>query len=58
MGPTYGSENPPLMDLFRASLKHKNVGQKKFIKTELKKIRYKNQVLCKYRADPQRAGLT
>ena len=33
---------------FRASLKHKDDGQKKFIK----------QVLCKYRVDPQRAGLT
>ena len=44
--------------LFRASLKHKDDGQKKFIKTELTKIRYNNQVLCKYRVDPQRAGLT
>ena len=31
---------------------------KKIYKIELKKIRYKNQVLCKYRVDPQRAGLT
>ena len=31
---------------------------KKIYKTELTKIRYKNQVLCKYRVDPQRAGLT
>ena len=30
----------------------------KIYKTELTKIRYKNQVLCKYRVDPQRAGLT
>ena len=43
---------------FRASLKHKDDGQTKFIKTELTKIRYNNQVLCKYRVDPQRAGLT
>ena len=43
---------------FRASLNHKNDGQIKFIKTELTKIRYKNQVLCKYRVDPQRVGLT
>ena len=43
---------------FRASLNHKNVGQTKFIKTELTKIRYKNQVLCKYRVEPHRAGLT
>ena len=27
-------------------------------KTELTKIRYKNQVMCKYRVDPQRVGLT
>ena len=31
----------PLTDHFRASLNHKNVGQTKFIKTELTKIRYK-----------------
>ena len=31
---------------------------KKIYKTELTKIRCKNQVLCKYRVDPQRAGLT
>ena len=43
---------------FRASLNHKDDGQTKFIKTELRKIRYKNQVLCKYRVDPQRPGLT
>ena len=30
----------------------------KIYKTKLKKIRYKNQVLCKYQVDPQRAGLT
>ena len=30
----------------------------KIYKTELTKIRYKNQVLCKYQVDPQRAGLT
>ena len=30
----------------------------KIYKTELTKIRYNNQVLCKYRVDPQRAGLT
>ena len=30
----------------------------KIYKTKLAKIRYKNQVLCKYRVDPQRAGLT
>ena len=30
----------------------------KIYKTELPKIRYNNQVMCKYRVDPQRAGLT
>ena len=30
----------------------------KIYKTELTKIRYKNQLLCKYRVDPQREGLT
>ena len=30
----------------------------KFIKPELTKTRYDNQVLGKYRVDPQRAGLT
>ena len=30
----------------------------KIYKTELTKIRYNNQVLCKYRVDPHRAGLT
>ena len=31
---------------------------KKIHKTELTKTRYNNQVLGKYRVDPQRAGLT
>ena len=31
---------------------------KKIYKTELTKTRYNNQVLGKYRVDPQRAGLT
>ena len=30
----------------------------KIYKTELTKIRYKNQVMCKYRVDPQRVGLS
>ena len=30
----------------------------KIYKTELTKTRYKNQILGKYRVDPQRAGLT
>ena len=33
-------------------------GANKIYKTELTKIRYKNQVMCNYRVDPQRAGLT
>ena len=43
---------------FRASLKHKDDGQKKIYKTELTKTRYNNQLLGKYWVDPQRAGLT
>ena len=43
---------------FCASLKHKDDGQTKIYKTELTKTRYNNQVLGKYRVDPQRAGLT
>ena len=43
---------------FRASLKHKDDSQRKIYKTELTKTRYNNQVLGKYRVDPQRAGLT
>ena len=43
---------------FCVSLNHKDDGKKKIYKTELTKIRYKNQVLCKYRVDPQRVGLT
>ena len=31
---------------------------KKIYKTEITKIRYNNQVLCKSRVNPQRAGLT
>ena len=47
-----------LTDRFRASLKHKKQWSNKIYKTELTKIRYKNHVLCTYRIDPQRAGLT
>ena len=43
---------------FSCVVKHKDDGQTKFIKTELTKTRYNNQVLGKYRVDPQRAGLT
>ena len=51
-------EHWALTSHFRASLNHKDDGQKKFIKAELTKIRYNNQVLCKYWVDPQRAGFT
>ena len=37
----WGEESEWVMKRFRASLNHKNVGQTKFIKTELTKIRYK-----------------
>ena len=47
-----------MMCRFRASLNHNDDGKIFFYKTELTKIIYKNQVLCKYRVDPQRAGLT
>ena len=49
---------PHMTDHFRASLKHKKRWSNKIYKTELTNIRYKNQVMCKYRVDPQRAGLT
>ena len=39
------------------SLKHTNVG-KKIYKTELTNIKIENQLMCKYRVDPQRAQLT
>ena len=52
------SANTPLTCHFRASLKHKDDGQTKFIKPNFTKTRYNNQVLGKYRVDPQRAGLT
>ena len=43
---------------FSCVVKTQRRRSKKIYKTELTKIRYKNQVLCKYRVDPQRAGLT
>ena len=43
---------------FSCVVKTQRRWSKKFNKTELTKIRYNNQVLCKYRVDPQRAGLT
>ena len=43
---------------FSCIIKSQKCRSNKIYKTELTKIRYKNQVLCKYRVDPQRAGLT
>ena len=43
---------------FSCVIKTQRRWPKKIYKTELTKIRYKNQVLCKYRVDLQRAGLT
>ena len=44
--------------LFSCVVKSQKRRSKKIYKTELTKIKYQNQVLCKYRVDPQRAGLT
>ena len=49
------------MDLdvsFLCVVKTQRRWSKKIYKTELTKTRYNNQVLGKYRVDPQRAGLT
>ena len=43
---------------FSCVVKSQRRWSNKIYKTEITKIRYKNQVLCKYRVDPQRAGLT
>ena len=43
---------------FSCVVKTQRRWSKKIYKTELKKIRYNNQVLCKYRVDSQRARLT
>ena len=43
---------------FSCVVKTQRRWSKKIYKTELTKIRYNNQVLCKYRVDPKRAGLT
>ena len=43
---------------FSCVVKTQRRWSKKIYKTKLTKIRYNNQVLCKYRVDPQRAGLT
>ena len=43
---------------FSCVVKSKRGWSNKIYKTELTKIIYNNQVLCKYQVDPQRAGLT
>ena len=43
---------------FSCVVKTQRQWSNKIYKTELTNIRYNNQVLCKYRVDPQRAGLT
>ena len=44
--------------LFSCVVKTQKRWSNKIYKTELTKIRYTNQVMCKYRVDPQRARLT
>ena len=43
---------------FSCVVKTQRRSSNKIYKTELTKIRYNNQVLCKYRVDPHRARLT
>ena len=43
---------------FSCVVKSQRRRSNKIYKTELTKIRYKNQVLCNYRVNPQRVGLT
>ena len=43
---------------FSCVVKTQKCWSNKIYKTELTKIRYKNQVMCKYQVDPQRVGLT
>ena len=42
---------------FCALVKHTKRKSKKIYKTKLTNIKIENQVMCKYRVDPQRAGL-
>ena len=44
--------------LFSGVVQTQKRWSKKIYKTKLIKTRYKNQVMCKYRVDPQRVGLT
>ena len=43
---------------FSCVVKSQRRWSNKIYKTKLTKIRYNNQVLCKYRVDPMRAGLS
>ena len=45
-------------EVFSCVVKTQKLWSNKIYKTELTKKRYNNQVLCKNRVDPQRAGLT
>ena len=47
-----------LDESFSCVVKTQRQWSNKIYKTELTKTRYNNQVLGKYRVDPQRAGLT
>ena len=51
-------EDGPSDVLFSCVVKSQRRWSKKICKTELTRIRYNNRELCKYRVDPQRAGLT
>ena len=52
-------EAPCVTDVsFSCVVKTQRRGSKKIYKTKLTKTRYNNQILGKYRVDPQRAGLT
>ena len=46
------------MKRFSAVVKHTKRRSKQIYKIELTNIKIENQVMCKYRVDPQRAGLT
>ena len=47
-----------LDESFSCVVKTQKSWSNKIYNTELKNIRYKNQVMCKYQVDPQRAWLT
>ena len=55
---SWKSSKQPTDVSFLCVVKTQRRWSKKIYKTELTKTRYNNQVLGKYRVDPQRAGLT